>query len=221
MEQRAGYLRSVEGSRELLVSELRAARVTLQSRADGKKIIKGYSAVFYNGDPGTEYWLWDDIVERIMPGAFDKVLGDDARALFNHNPDNLLGRVSAKTCRIGSDSTGLWYEVDEDEADPDWQRVARKIDRGDLTGSSFAFIPKRSTWVEEEDYWVRQIEEMAALFDVGPVTYPAYSGTTAGRSTERPETIFAELERHKRQRIDAANEVALAQVRARLCELDG
>jgi uncharacterized protein len=164
--------------------------VRLEKRADGKRMIRGYAAVFYDAAnrEGTEYWLWSDIVERIMPGAFDRAIAEkhDARGLFNHDANCILGRVSSGNSRLGVDSFGLWYEIDEDPTDPDWQRVAAKIDRGDVTGSSFAFVATRTTWSEvstdTEQYWIRQIEDVD-LYDYSPVTWPAYSGTTAGRTS--------------------------------------
>ena len=160
--------------------------VRLEKRADGKQMIRGYAAVFYDesSPEGTEYWLYSDIVERIAPGAFDRAVKDrhDARGLFNHDMNLLLGRLSSGNLRFGVDRTGLWYEVDEDSKDPDWQRVAAKIDRSDVTGSSFGFRPTRTTWTETPEYWIRTIEDLD-LYDVSPVTWPAYSGTSAGRGS--------------------------------------
>ena len=161
-------------------------------RAKKAKMIRGIAAVFYKAsDPQTEYWLWDDIVERLMPGCFDRAIKEnqDVRGLYNHEPDHLLGRVSSGTLRLSVSATGLNYEIDQDPADPDHTSVAAKIDRGDLTGSSFAFIARRTVWLEETDadgnrIWVRQIEDVD-LYDVGPVTWPAYAATTAGRSQHR------------------------------------
>lgn len=48
--------------------------------------------------------------EVIKPGAFDDVLGDDVRALFNHDPNFILGRSSAGTLSLSVDDRGLRYE---------------------------------------------------------------------------------------------------------------
>lgn len=223
MEKRAGFHRSSDNGAEVIMTAMPASRVAFQKRADDKRMIRGYAAVFYRaGEPSTEYWLWDDIVERISKGAFDNVLGNDVRGLFNHNPDNLLGRSIAGNLRLSVDDVGLRYEIDEDPEDPDWKRVGSKIDRGDLTGSSFAFIAKRVSWIEEDSYWIRQIDEFSILYDVGPVTYPAYEGSTAGRSSRSDELspIVQELNAFRRQRLDAQNELELLKLRARVLELD-
>ena len=158
------------------------SRVTVQRAAGGKRAIVGYAAVYYDpDDPGTEYYLGSGVVERIMPGAFDRALREkqDARALFNHDSSHLLGRVSAGTLRLESDRKGLRYRITEDPNDPDHQSVIAKIERGDLTGSSFSFYIRAVSWTAEAAADVRQIEDLD-LVEVSPVTFPAYESTTAG-----------------------------------------
>ncbi len=194
MQKRAGFSRPTTDGREVrqLRRELSAVRRETRAGAEAGSVIRGISAVFYNAaDPGTEYWLWDDMVERLMPGCFDRAISEahDARGLFNHDSSQLLGRVSSGTCRLSLDATGLAYEIDADPSDPDHQRVCAKLDRGDVTGSSFAFIARSVRWTEQKmddgNYlYIREILDVD-LYDVGPVTWPAYSGTTAGRSQER------------------------------------
>jgi uncharacterized protein len=202
--------------------------VKLESRAEGKpKVLRGYAAVFFDeADPeGTEYWLWSDVVERLAPGCFDRAIKEkhDARCVFNHDADQLLGRVSAGTLRLSVDAKGLIYECDEDANDPDWQRVAAKVDRGDITGSSFAFMPTLTTWTEvkseQSSYWVRTIQDVD-LYDASPVTWPAYTGTTSGRSDSQrliePTAAERALLLAERDRFRGDD---LPEINARLAEL--
>ena len=146
---------------------------------DNSKVMTGYAAVFYREDvPGTEFGLWDNYVERIMPGAFDRALaeGDDVRALFNHDSNHILGRTKSGTCRLSVDEIGLRYEVDL----PDTQvgrDVETSIKRGDLDGSSFAFIVDGVNHRSDGQKDIREINSVT-LMDVGPVSYPAYTATT-------------------------------------------
>lgn len=173
------------------------ATIQIEERGEGddkKRVITGYGAVFYRDtDPGTEFELWDNVFERIDKGAFKRALKekDDARGLFNHDPNMLLGRTTAETMRLTADKNGLRYEIDIDEGDPDHKRVVRKIERGDLTGSSFSFRVKKQEWIEGKDKEpdLRIIKDLE-LFDTGPVTFPAYKSTTAGT---RKEECFAEV----------------------------
>lgn len=185
-----------------MLSELRLLRQSgasvRMSKRQGVRLIEGYAARYYNGSPATEYILWENTVERIRAGAFDRAIAEhhDVRALFNHNADNLLGRTANGTCLLSVDSRGLRYEIEIDENDPDHQRVIAKIERGDLTGSSFAFQATRITWEEiEGGPTVRWIEDVQ-LYDVGPVTFPAYSASSTGLRSD--EQLAALKEEHRR-----------------------
>jgi HK97 family phage prohead protease len=180
--------------------------IRLQQRDGGglPKIV-GYAAVFYRaGDPGTEYELWPGCVERIMPGAFDKaVAGDDVRGLVNHDAALVLGRNGpAGTLRLFVDSRGLGYEIDP--PDTTYARdLIQSLQRGDINGSSFAFLPRETTYRDirgengAPDLFIMERTDVK-LFDVGPVTYPAYDGTEAGtRAAGDLDAIRAEIERHR------------------------
>lgn len=173
------------------------AKVGIVKRADGQlPTVTGYAAVFYHpDDPGTEYELWDNTYERIAPGAFDRALseGHDVRGLINHDSDSVIGRTKASTMRLSIDKVGLKYEIDV--ADTQHGRdVVTSIERGDISGSSFAFFPTRTVWVEEGDLTIRIIEDLD-LVDVGPVTFPAYQASTTG--TRSADAIREELERFR------------------------
>lgn len=187
---------------------------TVETREDGTRTISGVGAVFYrDGDTATEYRLARNIVERVAPDAFDRALadGDDARGLFNHDSNHLLGRVSSGTMRLSKGDDGLRYEIDL----PDTQSgrdVAASIERGDLTGSSFAFVVDAVEWSEDGEDDVRTIKSVR-LFDVGPVTFPAYEGTTTGVRSEgdADEAIASRDEwRSKRRQRNARAKAARA-----------
>lgn len=147
----------------------------------GPGIVRGYAAKFeVLSEP-----MWG-FREQIARGAFDGILEDDVRALFNHDPNHVLGR-NGKTLRLSIDDTGLHYEVDL----PDTQAardLTVSIGRGDVSQSSFCFrvAPNGDTWDENEDgVIIRTITRIGRLYDVSPVTYPAYPDATAGmRSLE-------------------------------------
>lgn len=193
--------------------------------------IEGYAAVFHSeGDPGTEYELWSDpamrAVERVARGAFSRAIkdGDDCRACFNHDPNQLLGRTASGTCRLEEDSRGLRYEADL----PDTQvgrDVAELVGRGDVTGSSFGFVVEQESWRESEEEGGRRVAvrtiEGVRLLDVGPVTYPAYAGASVGGRSLAPvralgsvEEARASYERWKREQVPLAVKIARAKARA-------
>lgn len=147
---------------------------------DDAKRITGYAAVFYDGTPGTEFELWDGAVERIMPGAFDKALSrpDDVRALFNHSANRALGRTSSGTLKLKADKRGLLYETKPKKTRA-YRDAVEDIESGDVTGSSFSFNMTDGEWSRENDLDIRLVRGIK-LFDVGPATFPAYEGSTAG-----------------------------------------
>lgn len=168
--------------------DIKSAGVAIESRGEGQpEKIVGYAAVFYrSGDPGTEYrfnGFWDNFTERIMPTAFDETIrSDDVRGLYNHDMNMLLGRTASGTMKLSVDSVGLRYEI----TPPDTEiarSVVAAIKRGDLSGSSFSFIPEDVTFREikngDTTDVIREINR-AKVFDVGPVVFPAYEATTTG-----------------------------------------
>lgn len=186
--------------------------------------IEGYASVFWNDQPTTQYMLYDDLAERIMPGCFDRAMKeDDVRALFNHDASFLLGRNKSGTLRLSTDRTGLKYSIDPGETVFS-RAVVDHLRRGDVTGSSFSFIPTEVLWREEDALVVREIHDVI-LFDVGPVTYPAYEATTSGLRCSRslgraPASMRQGIVFGRRERLDRDSLAAtLAYVRRRADEV--
>jgi len=202
------------------------APVTVRQVEGQPTTIDGIGAVFYDGTERTEYELWEDTVERIMPGAFDKAMAeDDVRGLFNHDPNNILGRTSADTMRLSVTDAGLRYEIEP--ADTQLARdVMTHIARRELTGSSFAFMPTEERWTETKTddgrtNYVREIVEVR-LYDTGPVTFPAYEATSVGVRAEGEMTeARASFEAWRNeQNSEALRRPAAKRARMRLIELD-
>ena len=121
--------------------------------------------------------------EQILPGAFDAVLDDDVRALFNHDSNWILGRNRAGTLRLKVDERGLVYEIDPPDTTAG-RDVTVSLERGDVTQSSFGFrvAPSGDDWAEDRGgNIIRTIKKFARLFDVSPVTYPAYPDTDVAK----------------------------------------
>lgn len=128
--------------------ELRAVQLP-DGQAGAPKIV-GYAAVFNTRSD----LLGGFFVELIAPGAFDEVLTQDTRGLFNHDPNYLLGRTTSGTLRLSVDARGLAYEIDTPDTLTIRDLVVAPIARGDMSGSSFAMrvapgaIPgtKKTAW---------------------------------------------------------------------------
>lgn len=140
---------------------------------DGDLYLEGYFAVF-----NRNYEIFPGATESIAPGAFDGSIGDDIRALYNHNSDIVLGRTSSGTMEIRQDGHGLWGRVKINREDSDAMNAYRRIQRGDITGCSFGFDIE----AQEADYrddgtvhWT--ITKISPLYEISPCTFPAYTDT--------------------------------------------
>lgn len=137
-------------------------------------VIEGYFAVF-----DEVYEVWPGVTESIAPGAFDKSVSQDVRALYNHNTDAILGRVSAGTLELRQDSHGLWGRIKVNERDGDAMNVYERIARGDIQGCSFGFDIEKESYVIKNDGSIHYtIESVNPLWEVSPCVFPAYEQTT-------------------------------------------
>lgn len=178
--------------------ERRVLRGSQVRAKDGDKPgLVGVASV-YNQDYDNGWFI-----EHVLPGAFTRVLGEDpdVRCLFNHNPDNLLARTKSGTMRLADSADGLTYDADTNAETTVGRDVQAMVDRGDLDGCSIGFTVAKQTWREEkqEDGSLivhRDIVEFDALYDVGPVTYPAFTGTSVGTRSLWPQGVPAEIRSH-------------------------
>jgi hypothetical protein len=116
--------------------------------------------------------------EVIRKGAFKKTLREgDIRALWNHDPNFVLGRKSARTLRLEEDAKGLLSRISP--PDTTWANdLMTSIDRGDVSQMSFGFRAVKDHWnaPDAKGVVIRELLEVQ-LFDVSPVTFPAYPQT--------------------------------------------
>lgn len=158
---------------------------------DGKLLFRGHAAVF---DEWTEIpsLFGGSFMERIARGAFRKVLADGADVRFLINHDGLpLARTASGTMSLKEDTKGL--RVDAELAPTtEGKDLALLVERGDLSQMSFGFrVGKHEIEEDQESGTVkRTITEFSDLYDVSPVTFPAYEGTDAGM---RAAAALAEL----------------------------
>ena len=153
--------------RTFVLREMRVAKVE-----NGPTKIEGYAAVF---DQLSEP-MWG-FREKIQKGAFEESIQiDDIRALFNHDPNYVLGRNMADTLTLEEDEHGLKISITP--PDTQWARdLMESIQRGDIDQMSFGFQTITDSWTTENEETVRTLVKVR-LFDVSPVTFPAYPQTS-------------------------------------------
>ena len=157
----------------------RRFQTTSPPKATGRTV-RGYAALYDSrsvnfGSPDRPSF------EVIARGAFDSVLQNDVVCLLNHNSDIVLARSvnGSGSLKLGTDERGLWYEFEAPNTSAG-NDLIESIKRGDINSSSFAFRVDESgqTWAKEGAGVLRTIKKITALYDVSPVTMPAYPATS-------------------------------------------
>jgi hypothetical protein len=174
------YVRDIDerAERRYVASPLSFEHVEQKDGAqDESNIIAGYAAVFNKDSEDFGGWI-----ERIAPDAFSNVLEDDAFALFNHSMNHVLGRNKVNVA-LAVDEVGLRYTIKL----PDTQlaRDLRVLVKDQIINkSSFAFTVKDERLIKPDPKaggpFVRVLKKFERLYDVSPVTVPAYPDTSVG-----------------------------------------
>lgn len=173
--------------------------------------IEGYAAVFNQ--------LSEDLggfVEQIDPAAFDEAVAGDVRALWNHDPNYVLGRTSSGTLKLQVDQNGLRVVIHT--PDTQWARDAvTSIRRGDVSQMSFKFRTLKDRWAQGDAGKVIRTLLKVEIYDVSPVTFPAYPQTSVqARSTAKAMS----RETHHQAAARARHKLALMKMRLDLMEAE-
>jgi hypothetical protein len=155
-----------------------SADVAFRADAEQPRVLTGYAAVF--DTPADIGGLFREYIAR---GAFaQSILEDDIRAVFNHDPNYVIGRNRAGTLTLAEDEVGLLVRAEM--PDVNWaQDLAYSIQRGDINQMSFAFVVLKDSWERKkldngDEQYIRTLMRVM-LYDVSVVTYPAYEETSA------------------------------------------
>ena len=160
--------------KEIRMLPMRELRV--DSSNNGNEII-GHAAVFDS---------WSETLggffpfkEKVRKGAFVKsIIDDDIRALFNHDPNYVLGRNKVGTLALEEDDIGLKVKISP--PDTSWAKdLVTSIKRGDISQMSIGFLVEEDKWSTDSGLDTRELIKVK-LFDVSTVTFPAYAQTDVG-----------------------------------------
>lgn len=146
---------------------------TREETETGDLILSGY---FIKFDEVTE--LWPGYFEVIKREGVEKAIQNaDIRALFNHDDSLVLGRTGNGTVILGVDEIGLFGDIIINKEDPQAIGAYARVQRGDVIGCSFGFIPIKIETEERTDgSYLDTILELE-IFEVSPCTFPAYPQT--------------------------------------------
>lgn len=161
--------------------EARSYPFEVRMTEDEAPKIVGYAAVFnqLSSDLG-------GFKEKIKRGFFKDVIEtDDVRALFNHDDNMVLGRTKNNTLILEEDNKGLKVEII-----PPNTTYARDlinlVNRGDIDQMSFQWVTEKDEWDSSDlNNVIRTLIKAKSLWDISPVTFPAYPQTKAAIRSAR------------------------------------
>lgn len=139
---------------------------------DNNVIIEGYAALF-----NVESRDLGGFTEVILKGAFNNCDMSDVVATFNHDNNIVLARrfQDQGSLTLNVDEKGLKYSFVAPSHT--WgEYLTEAIKRGDIRHSSFAFTIKEQKF-EKKEKIMRYITKFQKIYDISPVTDPAYYET--------------------------------------------
>lgn len=174
--------------------EVRSQQTKFETRDDenSNPEISGYFVRFDD-----VYTFAEGMTESIDPHAFDNTLEDDIRALGDHDTRLVLGRTTNGTLKLNVDEVGLFGTVSINPKDTQAMDMYQRIKRGDVSQCSFGFEILDEEASYREDGSAHFLIKSVKLWEVSPVTFPAYSATSINATRSKG------IEEHKQRQQEA------------------
>ena len=177
--------------------ELQVSELHVREAGDGKKsrTVEGYAMLFGVRSLNLTPWSSERVVYEIMePGCItpDLLSRSDVVLTAFHNNQLILGRwrKGNGTLSLEIDQRGLKIRCTLAET-ATADELLSAIERGDISGMSFAFTADEEDSVNGVSYektaektaegkavWLRHVKKVTGLFDVTIAGHPAYEQTT-------------------------------------------
>ena len=168
--------------------------VESREKDNGDIQIAGMPVVFNQATDIGGFWE-----EKIAENSIDEKTLRDVRLLVNHDMTGIpLARsrrnTSNSTMRLSIEKNGIEMVADLDHKNPKAIELNSAIERGDISGMSFAFLVDGDEWEDlDSDYPKRTITHIAEIYEVSAVTWPAYEQTSiSSRSLESGQKSLAD-----------------------------
>lgn len=188
--------------KEIRVCEIRACT---SAEDNARLIIEGMPIVYEQpttiNDPAGKF------IEVIKRGALEGADLSDARLLYNHDLSKVPLARTPKTMQFTNDPAGLKMVATLPETE-EARSVYTAVQRGDLSGMSFAFKVPAGGDKYDPATNTRTITKIEKVYEVSIVPFPAYPQT----SVEAREA-FQERSFMKEQAKIACNKILLKEVK--------
>ncbi len=207
------------GSREMRAFSM----PDIRALEEGGNVIEGHAAVF--GQAYDMYRCWEETIAR---GAFDRT--DFSDVLFSINHD--LSRIPLARSRNNTQNSTLYLKIDDQglgtravldvENNSEAKALYGSVGRGDISGMSYIFVVRKDEWTElDSDYPKRMITDVAKVYEVSAVSFPANPGTDIStRSQDALESAKKVLEsaRARAKEPDSSAELELEKIKTEIYE---
>ena len=146
----------------------------VRTMPDGSKQVSGYAIVF--NSPSVDL---GGFVEVCNPGMLTRTLREnpDVLILRDHKSEMLLGRTTAGTLSLSTDSTGLRFAVTLPKTSVG-DDTAENVRLRNLTGCSFGFNTVSDEWTSTADGKALRTLLDVDLFEISITSFPAYTETS-------------------------------------------
>lgn len=129
-----------------------------------------------------QYGKWSEVLggwfrERIQQDAADHLLNSsDVYSVINHDNNMILGRQSNGRLTLKRDGNNIVAEVTPNDELSYVKDLKINIKDKNIQGASFRFTVAEDgeIWDRSKPIWERTITKFGGLYEVGPVTDPAY-----------------------------------------------
>ena len=183
--------------------QIEIEEIELREDDEANAAVEGIGIVY-----DREQEIWPGYFETIRSGAFDKSLNGDReiKSFFNHNANFVLSTTRSKPrARLVLTDTEKGLRFRSPIPDTSYGRDLREnLSRGNVRGASFSFTVARDgdiVTIDEKNNYHREITK-GTLYEIGPVTNPAYKSTKVGLRTA--EDAFNECkEKHEAETREA------------------
>ncbi|XJS10466.1 HK97 family phage prohead protease [Aerococcaceae bacterium WGS1372] len=162
------------------MKELRIATIQTEERNDNQNELVLVGTPILYDTPTTIGAGTATYTEVIQRGALDGVNLNDTRLLYNHDMNKVPLARTPKTMQLSLNQAGLEMRAElanTEEARSVWMA----IQRGDLSGMSFAFkvSDEGQKWEKRADgNLYRTITKIDNLYEISVVPFPAYPTTS-------------------------------------------
>jgi len=158
------------------MKEIRLAEIRADATADARGLVLEGMPIVYNqpttiNDPAGRF------IEIIREGALNGADLSDARLFYNHDLSRVPLARTPKTMQLIPDPAGLRMVAELPDTS-DAKSVHTAVQRGDLSGMSFAFkVPEGGDRYDPATN-TREIFKIERVYEVSIVPFPAYPQTS-------------------------------------------